>query len=68
MPKAKNGGKINIKVIIDMKGILKFFLFLAAVAAIIITAEYIYRYALNQEVNSWLTKLMQIILNRLNNI
>jgi len=51
-----------------MRQILKFFLFLAAFAAIIITAEYIYRYALNQEANSWLIKLVQAFLYKLRSL
>lgn len=51
-----------------MKKILKFFLFLAAIAVIIIVANYIYLYAQNKEADSLLTKLLQVFLNKIHSI
>ena len=48
-----------------MKKILKFFIFLSAVAIIIIVADYIYRYAQNKEADSLLVQLIQIVLEKI---
>lgn len=48
-----------------MKRILKFFVFLAAVAVILMTLNFLYLYAQNKEANSILFKLTQVFLNKI---
>lgn len=51
-----------------MEKILKFFVFLAAVAVVLMTVNFIYLYAQNKEANSILFRFIQSLLNKINNL
>ena len=51
-----------------MRKILNFFVFLAAVAVIIMTINFIYLYAQNKEADSIAFRLAQALLNKINNL
>jgi len=51
-----------------MKKILKFLIFLAAVAVIIMIINFIYLYAQNKEAESIVFGLVQAFLNKINNL
>jgi hypothetical protein len=51
-----------------MRRILKFFFFLAAMAVILMTLNFIYLYAQNKEANSMLFRLIKTLLDKINNL
>jgi len=51
-----------------MKKVLKFFVFLAAVAVILMTINFIYLYAQNEEANSIVFRLVKAFLDKINNL